>query len=421
MGWIAIRAYTRKPHQKCEGKTNPHKEPPLRHERVLVFDTETTTDQYQNLKFGSFRIYQSGLLQHEGIFYNPELVDENEREILESYATRENVPLYKLDEFIDEVFYPEIFQLKTLCIGFNLAFDISRLACKAAKARGRNLGGFTFTLSEGRVNPPITIKRIGNVQTFRISSTISNTGKDFFPGYFLDVQTIAEVLLQQKRLSLNRAAEMLNLSLRKRKTERHGEITLSYIEYNRQDVKVTYGVYRKLVQELNRFQIDIPITRIYSEASIGKYALKQLSIKPLSECQPDFPPDILGNIMTAYYGGRTECTIRKSPTKVSVLDFTSMYPTITMLMGLWSYIIADKIEIIDATDEVREIVDATGSARARIAQNWKKYVVLVQVKPESDILPVRMDYKGDNKSFNVGINNLTSDFPMWYALPDVIA
>ena len=32
-----------------------------------------------------------------------------------------------------------------------------------------------------------------------------------------------------------------------------------------------------------------------------------------------------------------------------------------------------------------------------------------------------MDYKGDGLVFNVGINYLTSDIPLWYALPDVIA
>ena len=38
----------------------------------------------------------------------------------------------------------------------------------------------------------------------------------------------------------------------------------------------------------------------------------------------------------------------------------------------------------------------------------------------NDILPVRMDYKGNNTGFNVGINYLSSNSEMWYSLPDVI-
>ena len=32
--------------------------------------------------------------------------------------------------------------------------------------------------------------------------------------------------------------------------------------------------------------------------------------------------------MTAYYGGRVEVRIRKTPVKVTYLDFTSVYPII---------------------------------------------------------------------------------------------
>ena len=46
---------------------------------------------------------------------------------------------------------------------------------------------------------------------------------------------------------------------------------------------------------------------------------------------------------------------------------------------------------------------------------------MVKLHTDEDILPVRMDYKGDNGSFNVGVNNLSSDFGLWYALPDVVA
>ena len=52
---------------------------------------------------------------------------------------------------------------------------------------------------------------------------------------------------------------------------------------------------------------------------------------------------------------------------------------------------------------------------------WKEFVVLVKIHPDEDILPVRMDYKGSGETFNVGINYLTAETGLWYALPDVIA
>ena len=51
-------------------------------------------------------------------------------------------------------------------------------------------------------------------------------------------------------------------------------------------------VYETLIKELDVYQIDIPPTKIYSAASIGKHALEQLGVKPFLEMNPDFPdPD----------------------------------------------------------------------------------------------------------------------------------
>ena len=432
MSRIAVRAYTQKLICGSNWEPRAFKDPPLAHDRVLVFDTETTTDQYQNLTFGSFKVYQNGYIQHEGIFYSPLVLTENEVKTVKTYVNthvktvktyvlnRSNLTLYTSEEFINSVFYPELYGLHTLCVGFNLAFDISRLAFKSVNARKNNRQGFTFYLSKNPSNPPITIKQIGNVKTFRFSTSKSNQGTQYFAGYFLDVQTLADVLLQEKHLSLDKAGILLNLAVKKKKVLEHGNVTPAYIDYNIRDVETTFELYKRLVEELKLYGIDIPQTRIFSSASIGKYALKQLGIKPLSECQADFPSEHLGNIMTAYYGGRTECKIRKVPTKVSVLDFTSMYPTITMLIGIWKFVIAEGVETETVTDEIRELVKIVDLNILQNRDIWKKFMVLVQVQPDADILPVRMDYKGDKTSFNVGINYLTSEEPLWYALPDVI-
>ncbi len=418
---IAVRGYTQK---IKESKGNPffnYAEVPLRHDRVLVFDTETTTDQTQNMKIGFFQIYQNGLIQHYGLFYNPDTLTNKETETLKTYSSRHNINLYTQSEFIEDVFYPETYCLKTLCIGFNLPFDISRLPNSIGISRAKNRGGFTFTLSDNRFNPPIIVKKLGDAHNFKLTTTKQNKGKDYFSGYFLDVQKLAEVLLQHKRISLEKAGEKLNTKTQKMKGIEHGKVTEKYIDYLIQDVETTYQVYEKLIEELDLYQIDIPPTKIYSSASIGKYALKQLGIEPFMSLNPDFSPEMLGNIMTSYYGGRCECKIRKQPVKVTTLDFTSMYPTITMEMDLWKFIIAESLEMQDVTNETREMLSKVNLAYLQNNKNWKDFVVMVKIQPDKDILPVRMDYKGSGTGYNVGINYLSSDSKLWYALPDIIA
>jgi hypothetical protein len=420
MAKVAVRGYTQRLEKK-EGKSSFRRyDTPLRHNRVLVFDTETTINQYQNFKIGYFQIYQDGVIQHDGLFYDPDILNERENKVLEAYSRKHNISLYSLNEFIDSVFYPEVFELKTLCNGYNLAFDLSRIAKRSGNSRGRNRGGFTLTLSDDPFKPPVIIRKLGYSNSFKFTTTKQNKGESYFPGYFLDTQRLAEVLLQSNHISLEKAGEKLNTPVQKMKGVEHGKVTERYIEYLVKDVETTQAVYEKLVKELDVYQIHIPITKVFSSASIGKHALSQLGIKPFLELNPDFPDSVIGNIMTSYYGGRTECKIRKEPTKVTVLDFTSMYPTITMEMELWKYIIAESLEIQDITEETRRFVSNLKLSDLQKQDTWKKLVVMVKIQPDNDILPVRMDYKGNNTGFNVGVNYLSSDSEMWHSLPDVI-
>jgi len=422
MSQIAVRGYTKKIKSADNSKWSKRPDPPLRHNRVLVFDTETTIDEYQNLKIGYFLIFQEGTLQHHGLMYDPSMLDIKETKIIKSYAKNNHIPLYTFEEFIDDVFYPEVYCLRTLCVGFNLAFDISRLAYRSGNSRGtKNAGGFTLYLSKNPLNPPIIIKRLGQANSFKFTSTKQNCKEDYFPGHFLDIQTLAKVLLRLEHPSLKETCKTLNTQHRKMEDIEHGRVSEHYLDYLIRDVESTSEVYFLLIEQLNSYQIDVPVTKIYSDASLGKYLLKQFGIRPFFECQPDFPPSLIGCIMTAYYGGRTECMIRKTPVKVTVLDFTSMYPSISSLLDLEHFITADSIDIQDATQEIRTLLTQVTPVLLQNPNIWKDFVVLVKIQPEKDILPVRKDYKGDKTSFNVGINSLTSEKPLYYTLLEVIA
>lgn len=420
MSKIAVRGFTHKIKERKTKWESKDFKVPLSHPRTLTFDTETVPDEYQNLKIGSFKIYQDGYFQYEGLFYDPTNLNDKEINNVTEYSKTHGIDLYLRNEFVDNIFYPEVFGHQTLCVGFNLAFDLSRIAKKSGFSRGRNKGGFTLTVSDNPFNPPIIIKKLGEAYTFEFARTKQNKGENYFKGYFLDVQKLAETLLQEKHISLEKAGKKLDTPTQKMKDIEHGKVTEKYIKYNIIDVQVTCEVYDALIKELDVYQINIPPTRIFSEASIGKYALEQLGIKPFKEINPNFPKSHIGHIMTSYYGGRTECKIRKTPTKVTVLDFTSMYPTVTMLMDLWEYITAENLEIQDATDETKEFLSNLKPSDLQNQDTWKKLVVMVKIRPNEDILPVRMDYKGKNTGLNVGVNYLTSSHKMWYSLPDVV-
>lgn len=204
----------------------------------------------------------------------------------------------------------------------------------------------------------------------------------------------------------------------KEEVEDHGEVTLEYVDYNLRDVISTWELYRKVIAEYKKHPVELEPGKAYSPASIGKAYFRAMGIKPLVEKQPDFPQEILGYAMQAYYGGRAECHIRRVPTKVFHVDVTSMYPSVFILQNLWSWVIANRFEIAEATEEVRSFIENVTLDALFKKETWAKVSALVQVIPENDLLPVRANYE---RNFQIGLNYLTSEKPLWYIMADVIA
>jgi hypothetical protein len=64
------------------------------------------------------------------------------------------------------------------------------------------------------------------------------------------------------------------------------------------------------------------------------------------------PPKIHGIAMSAYYGGRAECRIRRWPVPVVPVDLTSEYPSVDALLGIWNVLTAARLTTKNATKEV---------------------------------------------------------------------
>jgi hypothetical protein len=189
---------------------------------VLVFDGETRTTPDQRLRFGAYQLRNDGRVFELGFFYEPEpgvLTDSDLKVLAEARAEVEaasegkRVRLLTRDQFVDEIVYGSGRDVGAQIVGFNLPFDISRLAIDHASARRSMRGGFSFKLSdkEGRAN--VAIKHLSQkAALIRFTGEKPEEAEDAAAeidpntphetevpadpdrGYFVDVKTLAAAL-----------------------------------------------------------------------------------------------------------------------------------------------------------------------------------------------------------------------------------
>lgn len=283
-------------------------------EGMLVLDTETRVDATQKLTFGSYRFIVAGQCLEEGLFYGDDL-PQTDLQALKEFAAHhpaQTVPegvkqlwLLTRREFLN-LFYDLAYKARCLVVGFNLGFDLSRLAFDFAPARGFFAGGFSlglwsYTDPTGRelpngFRPRICIKHVDSKRAL-IGFTARNSPDQAdlipegspsgepkpgykFPGHFLDLRTLAFALTDEA-YSLEEACEAFGVEHGKQRVARHGVITAEYIDYNRRDVLAASELALKLIHELAEHPIALAPTHAYSPASIGKGYLRAMGIEPV--------------------------------------------------------------------------------------------------------------------------------------------
>ena len=151
---------------------------------VLILDTETTIDTSQTLTFGVYRICRLAgsayVTSEEGLFFADDL-DPTQREILadyvkeavaeveqKSFPPKLKLSLQSRSEFVEKVLWKAIKDAR-MVVGFNLPFDLSRLAVNWTKARN---GGWSLILSLRRS------KKTGEIEHNPDRPRIRVTSKD---------------------------------------------------------------------------------------------------------------------------------------------------------------------------------------------------------------------------------------------------
>jgi hypothetical protein len=425
---VGVRAYV--PLAKAERARKPRPEPEPS-EWVLIFDTETSTDPAQRLRFGSFQLRKAGALEKHGLFYDPSALTEREQRLLADFARSNGLELLTATEFVENVFFKFGYELRATIVGFNLPFDISRLAVRHGPARRRPMrGGFSFQLSENRWLPRVQVKHLSRrASMIRFTAPRrqrtprgmrKHTRVPVRRGFFVDVKTIGAALTSRSD-TLASLAEFLDVPSRKLATEEHGgPLSREYIGYAVNDTQVTWECYAELSRRYAMHALkQTPMHRVKSEAGIGKAYLKEMRVQPWQLMQPDFPPEIINIIMQTYFGGRSEVHLRRVIFQILYCDFLSMYPTVRTLMGLWRWVIAKDVSWRDTTGEMRALLARITRQGLQYREFWPLLTTLVQVLPDRDVLPVRSQYGGEAQ-YTIGLNEISSENPLWYTLADCI-
>jgi hypothetical protein len=290
---IALRAYVRKaPKKPKKGSKAPRTTLPgainwrdlvprtAPSDWVLVFDCETRTTPDQRLRFGGYQLRYKGQVWERGAFYEPDVLSEDELAILrqliaeeESNSDGERIRLRTRAEFVDEVFYQSGQAVGAQIVGFNLPFDLSRLAIRYSSARAvtpprtkeeidagapknesnRSMaGGFSLRLAEDW--PPVGVKHLsqrsalirfmGNRPETETTAdedwgddpeneVLDETDKKPGPdrGYFVDVKTLAAALTSKSH-SLASLSDLLKVPTPKGESDEHGgTLTAEYVRY----------------------------------------------------------------------------------------------------------------------------------------------------------------------------------------------
>lgn len=441
-----------------------------------MFDCETTADVKNELRFGFASVFgmekddqvdlwEAGTLARERLdapyrhycFYNPNQLKTEEIDRLEKWGARfnhdknDNQPMMTLlpvQTFIKRQFYYWVHEKRALCVGHNLPFDLSRLATTWGPGGKDYTNGFKLVLcdcveqwkarhpgvredlqpDDCQFHPYLRIRKLGSKKAkyaFRIvRQDIENAAKPY-AGEFLDTVTLGRALLGPGDLSLQGLCRRTGVPESEGKFDaenRHGKLLCDqYINYAFQDIRATFALYRRLRDLYRKHDLHTPMSRIYSEASLGKAYFKALGIPRFQEQHPDTDPRYYGIASQAYYGGRSEVMCRLQPKECIMVDFTSQYPSVNALMANQALLLAERIERRDNTAWVQRFLDTLSPEKLLDPAVWPRLRTMVKLRPQGDILPVRAHFAGPASPPNIAVTPVFNAEAVWYTLADVCA
>lgn len=481
---ISARAYCRRDRAREPKQRDRPPGTALRPAIFIAFDTEAATDRTrqmpgfdtqrwdwrtQNLLFGAARIgTTAGMTAFAEILFYPDDLPEYALAILRDYVAahtitgssrisrhggyvvalpeRERCPvpelrwrdepnvtvhLMPLSEFLRE-FHRIAYKKRGLVIGFNLPFDLSRLAFHWSAARSkRDAGALSLSLwsyfdektgrhERSRFHPNIIVKKAGPRRNFirfaRCKGGDDGVSKSW-RGEFLDLGTLAFSLTAGTYSLAGAFKKFCDRELDK--DVEHGIINPDYITYSRNDVKATVDLAKALLTLFDRFPVSrgaggtLSETACYSPASIAKAFLAAAGFKA-----PAIPEEKKGPCCAAFYGGWTEVGLRGS-IPVVLLDYRKMYQTQFVLQRIQDLLSSERLEFRDTTEEVAAFVEGVKLRDLFDPAIWPRLNAICWVVPAGEILTTKGRF--DGKVFSTGmVPRDTGGKPVPYYLADIV-
>ncbi len=371
---IAIRAFgTRPPIERARSGDRPPDKRGARRAygpEALIFDTETTTGPSQRLKVGVWRLYSDRpgaepvkTCVEEGIFYDDDLATADPggyARLLKYVASRADAGVapglpsrllvMSASEWLQKRLYRYAYQHRirrqTDVVGFNLLFDLGRLASHWSEARVGDRGAFSLGLwgrhdrdgswHDRRYHPRLIVRAIDPRRTlFSWGSLDPESASGVTaPARFVDLHTLVFALTDQNH-SLESACAAFG-DPREKDPIPYGVIDERSLDYARDDVRHTAILYRACQAELRLHAgIELEAPRLYSPATVGTRYLEAMGVDhPLERFMADpervrdtpgapvdgrIHPRQVGFAMGGFFGGRAEARLVRVPMPVTSL------------------------------------------------------------------------------------------------------
>jgi hypothetical protein len=426
---IFARAYVEPKELKRRKSEGPYRELPSLDGMVLSFDCETVE---HGMTFGALEIYKRRRLKTRAVFYRDDLPATNPKgyDRLKAICRELDVRLVKREWLFQHAIWPARKYGWTIA-GFNVAYDLSRVAdCFEPATITARLGALYcngFALKKGLVGtkkdvPPPVFCRIKRDDRHHVRFDMKGAA-------VLDLSAAAFAYTDRNH-SLASACRAFGIPFERRPGEHSGEITSENVAGCLCDVAKTSELLWAIDAEHSRHPIGLYLSRAQSGASIAKAYLDALGVRPRLEIQPDLKA-YLGYAAQAYFGGRVEARIVKTPLPCVYLDFLSMYPTVFALLGLWhKHVTPARLEVEEiAPEEIVALLDRLREHSDDLFDplTWDVLDFFALVEPSGANLPARATIPPFNLSRHERIaseasyryeETLAAQAPFWSALDE---
>jgi hypothetical protein len=407
-------------------------------DHVLIFHCLTTRDEKQYLLLGAYIcarlldgkyvIEEIGLFCRDG---HPE-----ELRLLQRFAKGSIFEVGTVEDFRRKIFLKYL-KAGALIVAYDAPAQISRIAVRWNKSlKKRRAVSFYFRefrdKRTGKVRPSGYEPGL-SIESLDASKAIYRLIKYMSQGtdadreeeqpasnvHILDLKTLTAALTGEA-LTLVSACEMFEApASRSRKS--WPRVTKPAIEHLLRNVTAELELLNRLNDQFYRHPVGLAPERCYSSATLARAYFSAMGIQP-PEKKFDIPNKSQAIAMQAFFAGRSETTIRRTPVAITYVDFHSQFPAVSSLLDCSEILRSEWLEFPDFTAGARDLIESVTPEDCLRPELWKQLRWYALVEPNEDVVPVRAKFgRHENSDPTLAWNFLTSKQPIWITGPDAVA